>query len=312
MRETKKIDADIYLDVDGVLFCENNGILELRHGFVDFLWFLVNNFENCYWLTCWGTGFNDVLEKIYAGRIARKFKDSNWKHGPTDKASGIQDWNRKFIWIEDGLCEGAIAELKKHNCMNNYIHVPFSGEMDYLYKVKDILIERFNIVTEKERMSEIKKTLKEWEEIKGLEIIDYDGFDRSDTKLFERLFTEKEFDKGSPICTQYIKANKNMDYLVAEVERLKKENEELKEMSTRYIKGTSDLIKKNGRLRTLLKYNNMDLLCEENKQLKEGLKKCNKDRTWCYSCRCPMGNLKYGEQHSENCEYIKLIGGDGK
>jgi hypothetical protein len=141
------IKADVYLDVDGVLFCRNpeSGILELRDGFMGFLKFLTDNFENCYWLTCWGTEFNNVLKTIYGGRIAEKFKDSHWKHGPTDKASGIQDWNRPFVWIEDGLCDGAINELKKHGCWDNYIHVPFDGEMHILYEIKDGLKKRFDI-----------------------------------------------------------------------------------------------------------------------------------------------------------------------
>lgn len=46
-----------------------------------------------------------------------------------------------------------------------------------------------------------KKTIREWEIIKGIEILDADGFDRTDEKLYERLFTEKEFDKASIYCT---------------------------------------------------------------------------------------------------------------
>jgi hypothetical protein len=144
-RQEAVIDADIYLDVDGVLFCENDGILELRDGFLGFLWFLVNNFANCYWLTCWGMGFNDVLNKVYGGKIAAKFQDSHWKHCSIDKASGIQDWNRQFVWIEDGLFPEAMEELKRHGCENNYIHVPFHGEMHKLYEVKEELKHRFNI-----------------------------------------------------------------------------------------------------------------------------------------------------------------------
>lgn len=139
------IKADAYVDVDGVLFCQNGDILELRDGVVSFLKFLTDNFENVYWLTCWGTGFNDVLRKIYGGSIASKIKDSHWEHGPTDKASGIQDWNRPFVWIEDGLCDGAIEELKKHGCWDNYIHVPFKGEMHILYDITEQIKKRFNI-----------------------------------------------------------------------------------------------------------------------------------------------------------------------
>jgi hypothetical protein len=49
---------------------------------------------------------------------------------------------------------------------------------------------------------EIVRTLKEWEAIKGLSILDWNGFDRSDEDLFEKLFSEAEFDKGSFLCTQ--------------------------------------------------------------------------------------------------------------
>lgn len=49
-----------------------------------------------------------------------------------------------------------------------------------------------------------KRTLKQWEYIKGINIIDYDGFDRKDEKLMERYFTEEEFDKGVVSCTLYI------------------------------------------------------------------------------------------------------------
>lgn len=140
------IKADAYVDVDGVLFCRNGEILELRDGFMSFLKFLTDNFENCYWLTCWGTGFNDVLKTIYGGRIAAKFKDSNWSHSsPIDKASGIQDWTRPFVWIEDGLFDAAMEELKKHGCENNYIHVPFDGEMHILYDITEQIKKRFNI-----------------------------------------------------------------------------------------------------------------------------------------------------------------------
>jgi hypothetical protein len=140
------IDVDIYLDVDGVLFCRENGILELRDGALGFLHFLVNNFENCYWLSSWGSGFNDVLKLIYGDKIASRFKTANWEHGPIDKASGIKDWNRRFIWIEDGISIGAMEELQKHNCVDSFINCPFTGSIHKLYDIKDELKRKFNIV----------------------------------------------------------------------------------------------------------------------------------------------------------------------
>lgn len=41
-----------------------------------------------------------------------------------------------------------------------------------------------------------RHTIPEWEIITGISIIDPDGFDRKDPKLYERLFTREEFDKG--------------------------------------------------------------------------------------------------------------------
>jgi hypothetical protein len=143
--EKQLIKADIYVDVDGVLFCRNGEILELRDGAVSFLKFLTDNFENVYWLTCWHDGFNDVLRSIYAGHIAKKMKTARWQHCDIDKASGIQDWNRPFVWIEDGLCAGAITELKNCGCWDNYINVPFDGEMHILYDITEQIKKRFNI-----------------------------------------------------------------------------------------------------------------------------------------------------------------------
>lgn len=143
------VDADIYLDVDGVLFTVEGGIFELRDGVIGFLWFLVNNFENCYWLTCWGDGFNDVLNKIYGRRVAERFKEAHWDKGSKEgKATGIQDWNRPFAWIEDGLCDREMEVLKEHGCEGNYIYVPPHGEMHKLYEIKEELKHKFNIIKE--------------------------------------------------------------------------------------------------------------------------------------------------------------------
>ena len=42
-----------------------------------------------------------------------------------------------------------------------------------------------------------KHTIKEWEEIKRIRIVDPDGFDRIDKDLYNKQFTEKEFDNRS-------------------------------------------------------------------------------------------------------------------
>jgi hypothetical protein len=46
-----------------------------------------------------------------------------------------------------------------------------------------------------------KYTIREWEKIKGVKILDPDGFDRKDPNLMERLFTEQEFNEGMMLST---------------------------------------------------------------------------------------------------------------
>jgi hypothetical protein len=135
------VDVDIYLDVDGVLFTAENNRFQLRDGFIDFLDFITKNFINCYWLTCWNDGFNDVLQQVYAQDIARKFKTAEWID---NKALAI-DYSRSFIWIEDGICPEEMQILKQKNCVNNYIAINPYGEMDRLRTLKTELIQRFNI-----------------------------------------------------------------------------------------------------------------------------------------------------------------------
>ena len=55
----------------------------------------------------------------------------------------------------------------------------------------------------KERTQIGIKTLQSWAALDGIKIIDPDGFDRTDTYLFERLFTHEEYKAGivkSTIC----------------------------------------------------------------------------------------------------------------
>ena len=50
-------------------------------------------------------------------------------------------------------------------------------------------------------MTEEKKTIPEWEEEYGVDILDPDGFDRSDPNLYEKKFTKEEFEEGLMYCT---------------------------------------------------------------------------------------------------------------
>jgi hypothetical protein len=137
----KRLDVDIYLDVDGTLITINDGIFEFRDGLIGFIRFLVVNFKNCYWLTSWRGEFGDVLRSVGAGILAKQFKTRDWSGNKAE----VIDYSRDFIWIEDDLPPREVEVLKEKGCYDKYIHTPAMGDMDYLYKVKDELKRRFNI-----------------------------------------------------------------------------------------------------------------------------------------------------------------------
>jgi len=137
MDKENKRDWDIYIDVDGVLLYLNENINRfcLRNGIIEFLFYVTNNFKNCYWLTAWYDGFNDILEKIYCVDIAQKIEPMSFKEFKTENI----DFNRKFLIIEDGLIDEEISKLKENNCLENYIQVSYNKDANYLFKVIDII-----------------------------------------------------------------------------------------------------------------------------------------------------------------------------
>ena len=56
-----------------------------------------------------------------------------------------------------------------------------------------------------------KHTIFEWEEITGIKILDPDGFNRKDPKLYSRLFTKEEFEKGVIFSTIEWKAKREAE-----------------------------------------------------------------------------------------------------
>lgn len=46
-----------------------------------------------------------------------------------------------------------------------------------------------------------KKTINEWEKIFDVQILDPDGFDRTDPNLYDREFTREEFQHGMMLST---------------------------------------------------------------------------------------------------------------
>jgi len=175
-------------------------------------------------------------------------------------------------------------------------------------------------------MSEIKRTLTEWEQLKGLEILDWDGFDRKDEKLFERLYTEKEFDNGVIFCTQRLGLDrfcKQYDKIIAEVERLRVERNSYLSKAIIFEMENETHLERIAKLENMLEAyqcrdkSNLKLL-EENEQLGQALKKCspmtdvieselfpNINVKCCYSCETQVSS-----EHADNCEYLRLVGGE--
>jgi len=104
-----------------------------------------------------------------------------------------------------------IEELKFTSRHNNTITIKqVSKNPDELYisKSSGIVISKEDAISFAEallkfagQVSNPLKTLKEWEKIRNVKIMDYDGFDRTDPHLFEKLFTRDEFDHGAMHCT---------------------------------------------------------------------------------------------------------------
>lgn len=46
-----------------------------------------------------------------------------------------------------------------------------------------------------------RATIRRWEEITGYKILDPDGFDRKDQRLYDRLFTYNEWSQGMMLST---------------------------------------------------------------------------------------------------------------
>lgn len=51
------------------------------------------------------------------------------------------------------------------------------------------------------RIPRDRKTIREWEQEYGIFILDLDGFDKTDPKLYERLFSQSEFEQAAAECT---------------------------------------------------------------------------------------------------------------
>ena len=137
-----KSNIKIYLDIDGVLFYRNKNSknrLCLRPNFSEFLYFLSDNFNYCFWLTYWKEkDINTMLKNLYLYDISQYFKYVNWNINGNYKIDSI-NMNDDFIWIEDEKHEYETNMLIKNNKLSNFIQTHFWQYPNDLIEVQEQL-----------------------------------------------------------------------------------------------------------------------------------------------------------------------------
>ena len=119
-----------------------------------------------------------------------------------------------------------------------------------------------------------------------MDIIDNNGF----TVIEDFQFSSSLSDEDAEHIIYCVNEH---DSLVAEVERLKQENEQLKRQSFTGIELANVAI-------------SIDRTKRENEQLREALKKCS---PWLITTeQCLICGGKYN--HTDDCEYVRLCGGE--
>ncbi len=147
-----KIDKDIYIDVDGTLTREllvddkkGDG---LRDNAIEFLKFLVDNFENVYWLSSNKRFCKEYLSYINEDELNNSIKYIEWDNTKYDAIN----YERPFYFFDDeieydyfnkfGLLEGKVPKWKKEPYISKFkpqIHtmyyIPANAPMNILNSV---------------------------------------------------------------------------------------------------------------------------------------------------------------------------------
>lgn len=126
---------------------------------------------------------------------------------------------------------------------------------------------------------------------KTYDIVTDDGFAVACNVMYER-------------AKQIVEAVNKHDNLVAEVEKLKKDNRQLKERYPKFPE--NDIVPQCADCRLIY-----DRCFQEINHLKEALKKCDPFIAVTGS-RLHVCEFCFDNPHTEDCEYIKLIGGEGE
>lgn len=154
----KKIYKDVYLDVDGTLTRETffqDGMGEgLRNKAVEFVEFLVNNFQNVYWFSANKRFCLEEFKEIAGENLNNKVKYKEYRGSKYE----IIDFSRPFYIFDDelkydyfnslGFLINSVPQCMKEpykSKINSKIHtlyyIPSNASMDILKEVmEDVMI----------------------------------------------------------------------------------------------------------------------------------------------------------------------------
>lgn len=158
----RKIDKDIYIDVDGTLirniFCDDGMGVGLRDDVVEFVKFFVNNFTNVYWFSsnkrfCLN-GFRKIAgEKLNSKIKYKEFEDSKYEILDFSRPFYIFDDELKYDYFKSlGLLEDEEPVIEREpykSKLNSKIHdlyyIPSNAPMNFLKKVINDIRQKENI-----------------------------------------------------------------------------------------------------------------------------------------------------------------------
>lgn len=131
MGKTKKLQKNLYLDIDGVIL--TRGGVPAQH-LDKFLRYILSNYS-IFWLTSRCRGDSDYTVKYLSQFLLPETLALTKKIKPTtfqiDKTEAI-DFTRSFFWLDDDLFASEKNTLKNHNEFDSWVEVDLIKNPDQL------------------------------------------------------------------------------------------------------------------------------------------------------------------------------------
>lgn len=131
---------NIYFDIDGVILAnDKQPALHVK----EFLRYFIERYPT-YWLTthCKEGDANNTVSYIKSCmdketlELVKKIKPTKWTYSKTEAI----DFSTPFIWFDDYIYESERQELTKRNCLNSWIKVDLSQNVDHLKDILDLFL----------------------------------------------------------------------------------------------------------------------------------------------------------------------------